>query len=94
MVVARKEEGNFVAFETRGVEFISLLKCFEDSLQKADTLDRTILFFVATHFWWVYDCRCGFHFPGIHFFIFDALKFLLRIADLFPGVNLITFSQV
>ena len=33
-----------MAFKTRRVEFISLLKCFEDSLQKADTLDGTIFF--------------------------------------------------
>ena len=44
MVIERKEEGNFVAFETSGVEFISLLNCLEDSLQKADTLDGTIFF--------------------------------------------------
>ena len=30
----------------------------------------------------------------LHFFIFDVLKFLLRIACLFPGVNLIMFLQV
>ena len=75
LVVERKEEGNFVAFEARGVEFISLLKCLEDSIQKADTLDRTIYFFVATHFCWVYDCRCGFHFPE---FFFSVLFFFLE----------------
>lgn len=77
LVVERKEEGNFVAFEARGVEFISLLKCLEDSLQKADTLDRTIYFFVATHFCWVYDCRCGFHFPE---FFFSFLFFLEKTS--------------
>lgn len=106
MVVERKEEGNFVAFKTRRVEFISLLKCFEDSLQKADTLDGTIFFSQPLTFG---DCMIVvvvsiflnfFFFVSFFFFVQKtstfsfAMKFLLRIAYLFPGVNLITFLQV
>ena len=106
MVVERKEEGNFVAFKTRRVEFISLLKCFEDSLQKADTLDGTIFFSQPLTFG---DCMIVvvvsiflnfFFFVSFFFFVQKtstfsfAMKFLRRIAYLFPGVNLIKFLQV
>ena len=26
-------------------------------------------FFAATHFWWLYDCGCSFHFPKFFFFV-------------------------